>query len=118
MLSKQTHTKQEETSEFKFTKARQTFSSKPPISVEGSWNLGLADLKVYHFFNIREGNNKFELYNFHDLKGGSILFEKSELTLEEIWKIKIIQPATDKMKDLVQYLLKNIEINIKRKEQR
>ena len=40
-LIKQTHTKLQGTLEFKLTKSRETFHSKPPISVEGSWMIGL-----------------------------------------------------------------------------
>ena len=39
-LNKQTHTRPEETLEFKHDKSRETFHFKPPISTEGSWMLG------------------------------------------------------------------------------
>ena len=62
-LIKQTHRKLEETLEFKLIEARQTFSFKPPISIEGSWMMGLISLEIYNsIFNITEENNKFELY--------------------------------------------------------
>ena len=49
--------------EFKLTKTRETFSFKPPVSIEGSWMLGLTGLGFYNsIFQITEENNKFELY--------------------------------------------------------
>ena len=59
--------------EFKLTKSRKTFHSKPLISIERSWMLGLISLEVYKSnFNITEENNKFELHteNFDEFLGG------------------------------------------------
>ena len=39
--NKQTHTKPQETLELKFTQPRETFSFKPPISIERSWMIRL-----------------------------------------------------------------------------
>ena len=62
-LFKQTHTKPEETLEFKLTKPRETFSFKPSISIEAFWTIGSKNLKVYNsVFNITGENNKFEPY--------------------------------------------------------
>ena len=41
MLVKQTHRKSEETLEFMLTQPRETFTFKPPISIERSWMIGL-----------------------------------------------------------------------------
>ena len=61
-LIEQTHTKPQETLEFKMTKTRETFHFKPPISIQGSRMIGLTSLEVYNsIFNITEDNNKFEL---------------------------------------------------------
>ena len=52
-LIEQTHTKAEETLEFKMNKPRETFQFKPPIQIEGDWIIGLTDLEVYNtIFNI------------------------------------------------------------------
>ena len=52
-LIEQTHRKAEETLEFKSTKPKETFHFKPPISIEGSWMIGLTCLEVYNsIFNI------------------------------------------------------------------
>ena len=60
---RETHTKPEETLEFKITKLRETLSIKPTISMEGSWMIGLIGLEVYtSFFNITEKIYKFDLY--------------------------------------------------------
>ena len=40
-LIKQTHTKPQETLEFKLIKPREIFSFKPPLSIDRSWMLGL-----------------------------------------------------------------------------
>ena len=61
-LLEQTHTKPQETLEFKMIKPRETFHFKTPISIEGEWMIGLTDLEVYNsIFNITDENNKFEL---------------------------------------------------------
>ena len=52
-LYDQTHRKAEETLEFKMTRPKESFHFKPPISIEGSWMVGLTDLEVYNsIFNI------------------------------------------------------------------
>ena len=52
-LIQQTHTKPQETLEFKMTKPRETFHFKPPIQVKDDWMIGLTDLEVYNsIFNI------------------------------------------------------------------
>ena len=61
-LIHQIHTTPKETLETNLTKPRQTFHSTPPISIEGSWIINLANLEVCNsFFKITE-NNKFEFY--------------------------------------------------------
>jgi len=52
-LIKQTHTRPQETLEFKLTKPRETFNFNPPITNEGSWMIGLTSLGVYNsIYNI------------------------------------------------------------------
>ena len=56
-LVKQTHRKPEETLEFKFTKPRETFHFQSPISIEGSWMIGLTSLELYNsIFTINTTN--------------------------------------------------------------
>ena len=58
-------------------KPRKKFHFIPPISIEGSWMIGLTDLEVYNsFFTIPEKNKKIELYKFPDSKIGGISCEK------------------------------------------
>ena len=72
-LIEQTHTKPQETLEFKMTKPRETFHFNPPTQVKEEWMLGLTDLEVYtSIFNITEENNKFKPYKFPDGKAGGI----------------------------------------------
>ena len=47
-LIEQTRRKPEGTLEYKITKPKETFHFKPPISIEGSWMIGLTDLEVYN----------------------------------------------------------------------
>ena len=47
-LIEQTHRKTEETLEIKMTKPKETFHLRPPISIEGSWMIGLTDLETYN----------------------------------------------------------------------
>ena len=62
-LIEQTHTKPEETLEFKMTKPREIFHFTTPMEIKEDWMLGLVDLEVYKsIFNITDENNKFELY--------------------------------------------------------
>ena len=76
-LIEQTHTKSQETLEFKMIKPRETFHFKPPIQIQGDWMIGLTDLEVYSsIFNITEENNKFELYKVPDEKAGDISYIK------------------------------------------
>ena len=50
VLIEQTHRKAEETLEFKMIKSRKTFLFSPPISIEGSWMIGLRDLEDVKFY--------------------------------------------------------------------
>ena len=62
-LIEQTHTKPQETLDFKMTKPTETIHFKPSIQVKENWMLGLTDLEVYNsIFNITEEINKFEIY--------------------------------------------------------
>ena len=47
-LSKQNHTKLQETLDIKLTQPKETFSFKPAISSEGSWMAGLTCLEVFN----------------------------------------------------------------------
>ena len=61
-LIEQTHTKPQETLEFKMIKQRQTFHFNPPIQINGNWMIGSTDLEVYNsIFNITEETKKFEI---------------------------------------------------------
>ena len=83
-LIEQTHTKPQETLEFKMVKPRETFHFKPPIQIKGDWMIGLTNLEVYDsIFNITEENNKFELYIFPDDKIGGVTYEKVRDEIEK-----------------------------------
>ena len=83
-IVEQTHTKPQESLEFKMIKPRQTFQFNPPILIKGDWMLGLVDLEVYNsIFNITEQNNKLKLYKFPDEKSGGISYMKVRDDIEK-----------------------------------
>ena len=93
-LIEQTHTKPQETLEFKKTKRRETFHFNPPIQVKEDWMLGLTDLEVYYsVFNLAEENNKFELYKFPDEEDGGISYTKVRDEIEKDLDISDITAA-------------------------
>ena len=58
-------------------KPKNFFHFNPPISIEGSWMIGLIDLEVYNsIFNITEQNTKLNLYKFPDEKSGGVTYGK------------------------------------------
>ena len=92
-LIEQTHTKPQETLEFKMVKPRETFHFKPPIQIKGDWMIGLTDLEVYNsIFNITEENIKFELYKFPDDKIDGVTYEKVKGEIERDLDISDITP--------------------------
>ena len=89
-LIDQTHRKAGETLEFKMTKPKETFHFKPPISIDGSWMIGLTSLELYKSIFIKtERNNKFEIYRDTSTKFG---FLELKDELEEILNIPHITP--------------------------
>ena len=100
-LIEQTHTKPQETLEFKMVKPRETFHFKPSIQIQGHWMIGLTDLEVYNsIFNITEENNKFELYKFPDEKAGGVTYEKVRDEIEKDLDIEDIT-AEDLQDDII-----------------
>ena len=76
-LIEQTHTKPQETLEFKMAKPKETFHFKPSIQINGDWLIGLTDLEINNsIFNITEENNNVQLYKFPDEKAGGVTYEK------------------------------------------
>ena len=62
MLIEQTHTKPQDSLEFKMTTLRKTFLFVPPLENKEDWMIGLTSLEVCNSnFNVTEENNKFEL---------------------------------------------------------
>ena len=100
-IIEQTHTKRQETLEYKMTKPRETFHFNPPIQTKEVWMLGLIGLEVYNsIFNITKENNKFKLYKFPDEKSGGISYTKVRDEFEKDLDISDIT-ATDLQDDLV-----------------
>ena len=81
-LIEQTHTKPQESLEFKKTIPKETFHFRPPIQIHASWIISLTSLEVYNsIFNITERNNIFEIYRDISNKFG---FLELKDELEEI----------------------------------
>ena len=100
-LIDQTHTKRQETLEFKMNEPNQTFHFNPPIIISRDWMMGLVDLEVYNsIFNITEENNKFELYKFPDEKSGGVTYEKVRDEIERDLDISDIT-AADLQDDII-----------------
>ena len=85
-LIEQTHTKPQETSEFKLTKSRQSFSFKPSnnLGLDSKVMIGLTILEVINsIFNVTEEKNKFDFYthasddefSYTQLKNKSLVFQ-------------------------------------------
>ena len=77
--------------EFELNKSRETSDFNPPISVEGSWMIGLRSLEVYNFlFNINTTNIKFEFYTD---TSDEFSFDEFKDKVEEILSISDITPS-------------------------
>ena len=100
-LIEQTHTKPQETLEFKMIKPRETFPFTPALQIKGDWMIGLVDLEVYNsIFNITEENNKIEHYKFPDEKSGGISYIKVRDDIEKDLGLSEIT-ATDLQDDII-----------------
>ena len=57
-----THSKPQETLEFKMTKQKEPFSFDVPLILEEKWMMGVTSLEVYNtVYNITEKNNKLQI---------------------------------------------------------
>ena len=57
-----THSKPQETLEFKMTKQKESFSFDVPFNLEEKWMMGVTSLEVYNIvYNITEKNNKLQI---------------------------------------------------------
>ena len=100
-LIEQTHTRSQETLEFKMVEPRETFHFKPPIQIKGYWMIGLTDLEVYNsIFNITEENNKFEFYKFPYDKIVGVSYDKVQDEIEKDLDIEDIT-AEDLQDDII-----------------
>ena len=90
----QTHTKPEETLEFKMIKPKERFHFKPPVEVKDDWMIGLTSLGNYNLiFKITEYFNKIKRYIFLDEKSGGVSYQKVRDEIERDLVISGITPA-------------------------
>ena len=62
-IEKNTHTKPQETLEFKMVRPKQTFHFDEDLIIPEKWLMGLVNLQVYNtVYNITERNNKLSHY--------------------------------------------------------
>ena len=58
-----THSKPQETLEFKMNKQKESFSFDIPLDLPEQWMMGVTSLEVYNtVYNITEKNNKLKLF--------------------------------------------------------
>ena len=89
-LIRQTHTRSQETLEFKLTQPRENFLFQQPIHFEGSCMIGLTILELWKSnFKKTDENGKFELYT--DLVN-EFLFTKLQDDLQEFFDISNNSP--------------------------
>ena len=90
-LIEQTDRKADGTLEFKLNKTRETFRFNQPISIEGSWLIGLTSVEVYNsFLNITEQKKNF--FKFYTDIFDYFTFMELKYELEEICDSKDITP--------------------------
>ena len=100
-LIKQTHTKTQETLEFKLIRPRQTFHFNPNMPIGGFWMLELTIIEVQNsIFNTTEENSKFELCKLADEKSGGVSYEEIRDENEKELEITDIT-ATDLQDDVI-----------------
>ena len=57
-----THSKPQETLEFKMTKQKESFSFDVPLTLNEKWMMGVTSLEVYNtVYNITNSNNKLQI---------------------------------------------------------
>ena len=61
-IAENTHSKPQETLEFKMNKQKESFSFDVPLILNEKWMMGVTSLEVYNtVYNITEKNNKLEI---------------------------------------------------------
>ena len=88
-----THSKPQETLEFKMTKQKESFSFDVPLELPEKWMMGVTSLEVYNtVYNITNSNNKLEIVlNDQQLKELSL---DSEILVfvEDLYKSYFVKP--------------------------
>ena len=85
-LIEQTHTKIQETLEYKMIKSREIFHFNPPVPIEGSWMIGLTVWRYIILFIIYQKKiTNWNFINFLMKKLLVFLLKKSEMRLKETW---------------------------------
>ena len=88
-------------------KPKEIFHFNTPISIEGSWMIGLTSLEVYiSFLNITKENNKFELYKFPDENSAGISYTKVRDEIGKNLDISDIT-ATDLQEEIIAPIIIN-----------
>ena len=77
-LIEQTHTKHQETLDFKLIKPRKTIRFNPPIQIKGDWMIRLTDLEVYNFFLIKQKKQQIRTLETSWWKSWRSLIRKSQ----------------------------------------
>ena len=92
-IVEKTHSKPQETLEFKMTKQKASFSFDVPLELPEKWMMGVTSLEVYNtVYNITNSNNKLEIIlNDQQLKELNL---DSELLVfvEDLYKSYFVKP--------------------------
>ena len=91
-LVEQTHTRPEETLEFKMNKPTELFVFTPPTQIKRDWMIGLTDLELYNsVFDITEELTYSNLTIFLMKKLLVFHMKKSEMRWKKTWMFQILQ---------------------------
>ena len=90
-LVKNTHSKPQETLEFKMNKQKESFSFDIPLELPEKWMMGVTSLEVYNTaYNITEKNNKLKLFTTEQN------LKEYKFAIEFIPKIKNLYETSNK----------------------
>ena len=98
-LIHQTHTKLQQTREYKIFESRETFHLNSTIQIKEDWMIGLTSLEVYNSILLQQEkttNSNFIIFLIQRLVVGQM--KKSEMRLKKTWTFQILQMLVYKMK--------------------
>ena len=102
-----THSKPQETLEFKMNKQKESFSFDVPLQLNGKWMMGVTSLEVYNtVYNITNSSNKLEIV-LNDQQLKELNLDRELLVfVEDLYKSYFVKPykyneSTEKVNKLI-----------------